>query len=350
MDDRRIRVLQSFPEPRPTTNPYLIQLVASLPEDVEVVTFSWFRALLGRWEVFHVHWPETLLHGRTPMRALVHQILGLAVLLRIKVTRRALVRTMHNLAPHEQRSRRARWILAMFDRWTTLTIDLSAVTIGALGRPSLLIPHGDYADWFAGQKREAEVSGRLLFFGMIRPYKQVPALVSAFVALSDPDLSLRIVGQPHSAELAAAIETARAGDGRVTIEFGHASDARLVAEVTSAEVVVLPYREMVNSGAALLALSLGRPVIVPESVTTADLAAEVGPGWVELLNTAEPQVSSATLADALHRLRSAASQRSTAPNLQARGWATIGAAHAAAYRAAVRRVRWNFTQRTMSRN
>ncbi len=44
--------------------------------------------------------------------------------------------------------------------------------------------------------------------------------------------------------------------------------------------MVLPYREMHNSGAALTALSLNRPVLVPDNEVNRELAEEVGPGWV----------------------------------------------------------------------
>ena len=43
---------------------------------------------------------------------------------------------------------------------------------------------------------------------------------------------------------------------------------------------MLPYRHMHNSGAALTALSLDRPVLVPETDVNRDLARETGPGWV----------------------------------------------------------------------
>ena len=52
-------VQQSFPTPRPTTNPYLVMLrdaVDAVP-GVTVRTFSWRAALTRRADVFHVHWP-----------------------------------------------------------------------------------------------------------------------------------------------------------------------------------------------------------------------------------------------------------------------------------------------------
>lgn len=336
MTGRPIRVLQSFPEPRPTTNPYLVQLLASLPDDVDVLTFSWRNALVARWDVFHVHWPEILVRGRTRPRAVVRQMLSLLLLARIRLTRRALVRTMHNLRPHEPPPRPARWILALFDRWTTQTIDLTTVTVGALDGPATVIPHGDYTGWFAGHDPVDQVPGRMVFVGIIRPYKRVPDLLAAFSAMRDPDLSLRVVGRPGTPDLAAQIRAAAAGDGRIELALGHADDRQLVDEVTGAEVVVLPYRDMVNSGAALLALSLNRPVIVPESATTIELAREVGPGWVVMVGS---DLTAQTLADALGRLRAQAGSRTAKPDLERRGWSRIGAQHAQVYRAALAQAR-----------
>ena len=43
-----MRVLQSFREGRPMTNPYLVQLVTALRPRTVVYGFSWRRALSGR--------------------------------------------------------------------------------------------------------------------------------------------------------------------------------------------------------------------------------------------------------------------------------------------------------------
>src|SRR4051794_31037997 len=64
---------------------------------VEVQTFSWRRALRGGYSVFHVHWPEILVSGRSRSKKLVRQCLFVLFLLRLRLTRTPLVRTMHNL-------------------------------------------------------------------------------------------------------------------------------------------------------------------------------------------------------------------------------------------------------------
>jgi beta-1,4-mannosyltransferase len=112
-----MRVLQSFPAARSTTNPYLVQLTDQLAPEPEVLGFSWRRALTDHYDVFHAHWPEALLHGTTPFRSWVRRILFRALLFRLRLSRRqvAVVRTIHNLRSHETGPRVERRLLERFD-------------------------------------------------------------------------------------------------------------------------------------------------------------------------------------------------------------------------------------------
>ena len=100
--------------------------------------------------------------------------------------------------------------------------------------------------------------------------------------------------------------------------------------MSESELVVLPYRHMHNSGAALTALSLSRPVLVPDNAVNRDLAAEVGPGWVI---TFEGDLDADDLRRALEEARRP--DRADAPDLSRRDWALAAPAHLAAYRRAV---------------
>lgn len=322
-------VLQSFRRPRPTTNPYLALLLRSLPEDVVALTFSWRRALLGRYDVLHLHWPDVLLRGTTPLRTVARRALVAALVARLVVTRTAVVRTVHNPAPHEPGGPVERLLLAALDRCTGLAVHLGPGTAGAVrpGVPELVVPHGHYREWYAAGGARP-VTGRLLHFGLVRPYKGVDALLRA-VAATPGDLELHVVGRPSSPALAEELAAAAAADARVVLDLRHVPDDDLAAEIAAAELVVLPYRSMHNSGALLLALSLDRPVLVPETPMTTALAQEVGPGWVL---THPGEVSSADLVRALAVVRAAG--RSARPDLSAREWPAAGAAHRDAYRRA----------------
>lgn len=333
-----MRILQSFPDDGAATNPYLLQLSRSLAPHVDVLGFSWARALTGRYDVFHAHWPETLIRGRSPTRRLAKRLLLGVLLTRLRFRHVAIVRTVHNPSSHESGTAAERRLLARFDRSTVLWIRLNPTTTLPEQAAVHTIEHGDYSAWFAPYPRPNPAAGRLLYFGLIRPYKEVAKLVSAFSALPDREpsapLTLHIVGQPRSAELAASIAAAARADARVSLNFNYVADAVLAAEIGSAELVVLAYRDMHNSGAALLALSLGRPVLVPSTPATDLLRAEMGAEWVL---TYEGELSPTALADGLQRVRRRPD--TPGPNLAGRNWDDIARRHVAAYRAAADSIR-----------
>jgi glycosyltransferase involved in cell wall biosynthesis len=328
-----VRVLQSFPDPRPTSNPYVVMLRRSLDDvpDVDVRTFTWRRALLGRYDVFHVHWPEVLLAGRTPLRVAKRRVLLLLLLLRLRLTGTAVVRTVHNLRPHEETARFDALLLRLLDRLTRVHIRLNEDTPVPADAAAVTVPHGHYRDWYADHPVPEPIPGRVSFVGLIRPYKNVDALVAAFrdAANQAPSATLQVSGGTSSPELAERLTAAAGADPRISLTLRFLDDAELVRVVGQAQLVALPYREMHNSGATLLALSLGRPVLVPRNETNARLAAEVGPAWVLMYDgdlTAETLLSA--LAD------SARISPDEHPDLSAREWAQTGRRHLAAYRMA----------------
>jgi beta-1,4-mannosyltransferase len=324
-------VLQSFGSPTARTNPYLTQLLSSVSPAVSVETFSWRRAIVGRYDVFHCHWPEHLIRNKSWRQRWLGRALFALLLARLRLRRTAVVRTAHNITPHEQGGRVERLLLNRFDRRTSLWIALTDRTPLPAGATVRVIPHGHYRDWYARYAVPPARPGQLLFFGLIRPYKGVEELLDSFLECADPEARLRIVGAGADPELVQRVERATRSDPRVTAHLAHATDEQLAAEIGAAGAVVLPYREMHNSGVLLLTLSLGRPVVVPDSDVAAAMSAEVGPGWV---NTFRPPWDSAALAGAVELSRQALPARP--PDLHAREWAQIGDLHVAAYREAVR--------------
>jgi hypothetical protein len=142
-------------------------------------------------------------------------------------------------------------------------------------------------------------------------------------------VTLRVGGKPSTEELARALTEIAGGDERIQLTLKFLPDAELVDIVSAAELVVLPYREMHNSGGVLTSLSLDRPVLVPSNEVTERLAVEVGDGWVWRY---DGELTPEVLLDTLERVRF--STRSERPDLSGREWADAGAAHLAAYRRA----------------
>ena len=327
---RPLRVLQSFPEPRPTTNPYVVMLRRALDATpgVEVRTFTWSRALCGRYDLFHGHWPETLLAGADPFRRLARRVLFTAFVLRLWLTRTPVVRTAHNLAPHSAVSPFEAFLLRRLERRSTLVIRLNEQTPVAAGMLARTILHGHYRDWFSAHRAPRPTPQHVAFVGLIKPYKNVQSLISAAreAAGTDPGISLEVAGRPADAELGANLRRAAQDVAGISLRLEHLEDADLVDVVGRAQLVVLPYRELHNSGAALLALSLDRPVLLPDNEVTGRLAAEVGPSWV--LRYAG-DLGAAELRSALDAAGSLPA--GVRPDLSRREWDDAGAEHLAAY-------------------
>ncbi|MCR8670988.1 glycosyltransferase [Agrococcus sp. HG114] len=331
--DRPVRVMQSFGPPRATTNPYIRMLDAALERTpgVEHMRFDRRRALFGRYDALQLHWPETLLGGSTPARALARRAFALALRMRLALTPVAVVRTVHNDAPHEARADWERRFLAWLDRRTDHRILLTEHAAGPSSAPATVIRHGHYRDWFADAPAIDAEPGTLAFVGLVRPYKGVEALLDAFASTADarPDLRLRVAGLPADAVIEREVRARAARDARVELDLRHLPDRDFASSVLRSAGVVLPFLAMQNSGSLLAALSLGRPVLVPRTPTTEELAAEVGPGWITAF---EPPLTG----DDLRRFAEAAERPPAAPpDLSAREWDDVGAAHRTAFLRAV---------------
>lgn len=322
---RGLVVLESVRRPTAVSNPYVLQTVQSLPAPDTVHFFTFPRALFGRYDVFHVHWPETLLRGRTPARSLVRLLLGAAVMTRLALTGTPVVRVLHNETPHERGAVWEGWALRLLERRTTTRIDIAGVPSTPRAAGTATVLHGHYRDWYQPHPVPPSLPGRLLFFGLIRPYKGVPGLLEAFRQWPDPTVTLRVVGAPLTPGVGAQVAALGHGDPRVSLRLCWVPDDDLAGEIGQAELVVLPYREMGNSGAALLALSLGRPVLVPRTDHTRALADEVGTGWVR---TYEGPLTAGDLRSALAGLRAAragtAPLMADEPDLSRREWGRLG--------------------------
>ena len=158
-------------------------------------------------------------------------------------------------------------------------------------------PHGpyDHLPVTASDIDSGDVT-RLLFFGLIRPYKGVEDLVTAFNALSAEEaarFTLTIVGETwegwtRPAEL---IEASPHRD-RITFVNRYVSDAEAGRFFAAADALVLPYRRGSASGPLQIALSFGLHVLLyavgglVEAVADYKGAVLVEPGDVDELRNA----------------------------------------------------------------
>src|SRR6185369_5537793 len=113
-----------------------------------------------------------------------------------------------------------------------------------------------------GIRASAKVIG---FFGHVELYKGVTELVETFSALPDKDAVLLVAGKSSlpSAEQK-SIDDIAAKDTRVVLRLEYIPPEEVTSYIRACDLMVLPFREILNSGSALLAASLDRPVLVPD--------------------------------------------------------------------------------------
>lgn len=328
--DTIVRVLHSLRPPDGTTK-YVDQIVDGKHPNVRISYFSWKTALVGSYDVLHVHWPELLVRDRSKLKGFLKRRMLDVLIARLALKRIPLVWTAHNVEPHETWSKAELRAVQKFTRAVDLAIALNATTVVPASMDMVTILHGHYRDRFAPLPQPDSEPGRILYFGIIRPYKGVESLIAAFAEVGTEDASLRIVGNPHPG-YREIVEAAEAADDRVGARLEFVADDVLVDEVRRAQLVVLPYREkMHNSGSLLVALSLQRPVLVPSSPTNQAISKEVGPGWVIQY---DGDLDAATIESALETAARTIAE-SDGPHLEGRDWDFVGAEHYRAYLSAI---------------
>lgn len=326
-----ITVLHAIKAPGDDTT-YASQMRDSAPRGVATEFFTWHQAFRGTYDVIHLHWPEYLVRGGGGIDTLKSIIRIPRLLRKIQREKIAVVRTLHNMKPHEDGYFFERYLLNRLDALVERYIALNPVDHVA-DKPVITIPHGDYIERFGGHSRSDIIKGRLLYFGLVRPYKGIDVLAEIFHQVADPQLSLRIVGRPSSEQMRDLVnEAVRVDPARVSARQEFVSDSELVAEISAAEVIVLPYREMHNSGSLLVALSLGRPVLTVDTPVNRAIVEEIGPGWLWLYSG---KLTEQILTDTRVAAAEAGSTRGGVPTFDSRDWSTVGRRHLEAYRSAL---------------
>ncbi|MDF2664443.1 MAG: hypothetical protein K0R81_293 [Microbacterium sp.] len=284
-----MRVLHTVYPPSDQGNPFASLLIDALSEQTDSSYFSWGAAFRERWDVVHFQWPEKYFAASNPLVSLVKRLRFRAWMRLLKMRRTAIVLTIHNLATHEDHGEAAAAELARLDRAVDRYVALNpAVEMTGLSAPVDVIPHGHYRSVIPDAVRTPSSGRRLLYFGFIRGYKNVPGLIGAFGAsnLGDRGHDLRIVGRPHTPEIATGVQSAAdTASGQVTTLLEAVTDKDLYREIVEASVVVLPYADLYNSGALLMALSLERPVIAPRTAATEYYQSQFGEDWVILYDS-----------------------------------------------------------------
>jgi beta-1,4-mannosyltransferase len=321
-----------WPYRRAGSNDYTRRLGRALQDlGVDVREFPG-RVRAARGDVVHVHWPEAFLNSSGIFRATVQAAAQLAVIAALKRRGLKLVYTAHNAVAHDRRhTRLERLYMSSFDRMVDLWISPSVEGARLVSQrrphlrrnPSTVVPLGIPGP--RGSTSPPPANGSILFFGSIRPYKNVPGLIQAY-AESTTARPLVIRGAAQPVALTEEISDLAASVQGVDAILKSVSDDDLLAVLNDACLVVLPFLEVLNSSSLLTALNNARPTLVPRTPVFEGIQAEVGAEWIYLY---EGPLTGSILTDAI---RWAEGSRDGIPPLSRFSWESVAAATLEAYR------------------
>jgi D-inositol-3-phosphate glycosyltransferase len=111
----------------------------------------------------------------------------------------------------------------------------------------------------------------ILFFGRIKPYKGLDDLLAAFQQFAPADVNCRLIiagevqkGNKHYLDQIQRTVTRELEQGQIMMKIQFIADAEMEVYLKACDVLVLPYKEIFQSGVLFLAYSFGLPVIATD--------------------------------------------------------------------------------------
>lgn len=204
-----------------------------------------------------------------------------------------LIWTVHNVVGHESKSqsyelRCYRKIAALCDGLVVHSKNAAAIVATAYKtKPSKIyvVEHGSYENVYplhmsrsAARKKFSFKNDELvfLFFGAVRRYKGVDTLLDAYTKLarSHKNVRLLIAGDVQDDALGKKIQRSLRTNSSIVVATEYIAPREVSDYFLACDAVVLPFKKILTSGSALLALTFKKPIIAPNIPALTELVNE----------------------------------------------------------------------------
>ena len=231
----------------------------------------------------HIHWTAPLLqNAKGPNQALQNLRAVKRSVQELRERGGRLLWTVHNVLPHECRWRAAEIELCRFLAASADAIHVMGEETAETVRPlyelppdrTFVVPHSSYTGVYPDFVGRAEARRRLglrqgeialLVLGGLRAYKGMSRLFRVFdrAAAADARLRLLVAGKPGTDPATAQWKNHCEQHPRIVSQFSYVAEFDLQVWLRAADVALLPYESILNSGALQLTLTFGVPVVAP---------------------------------------------------------------------------------------
>jgi len=241
--------------------------------------------LRDRPDVLHFDWIQGYFLHPTNLIAWPQSLVFVAEMFLVRlVFCRTIVWSLHNIVAHTSAKPRRvdLWTRRAFARvcskirvFDISTVSRAASALGVEEDRFVVCPEGSYIGFYPDDELSQAEARRtlnveldavvLLYVGFIRQYKGLDRLVRTFKAVKHPRWRLIIAGnpKPRDAEFAENVAQLARDDDRIRLDLRFIDEDELQYYFRAADVVVLPFRNIENSGSANLAMGFSKAIIAP---------------------------------------------------------------------------------------
>lgn len=272
----------AFPKSGISYNDCFYQAIENQGVEVLEGVFSggWLAGNIVSGDWIHIHWPSFFYsgkYGRIQQVIWFLRFLALLALIRSKGGR--VIWTAHNLFPHDravvpQLDFIGRHVIIKISKIILIhgheAAQLFVSSFPSSRKKITIIPHGHWINYYPmdlskdaarEQLNIPKLSFVYLFIGLCKPYKNVDILIKSFRDQEDNNSLLIIAGKFQDLNYRNEISSLASADPRIIIHEGYIPNEKMQVYLKACDTVVVPYREILTSGTAMLAMSFGRPLI-----------------------------------------------------------------------------------------
>jgi glycosyltransferase involved in cell wall biosynthesis len=286
-----------------SSNPYNYLLYSGIEnEGVEVHEFSFKRCLSLNYDLIHIHWPELYLNSNYMIKAFIYSFMLVFCLYFSKIFGKKIVWTIHNLKPHNVKYKGLNKLFwPCYLRLVDGVISLSKANEKLFFDKftfkqkinNVVIYHGLYDNYYENNVTHSDARKHFsieaykkvaLFIGQIKTYKNVEVLVKLFNEKQLSNEVLVIAGKFETQDYFNKVKFEAKNNPNIIIHNKFIPDTDLQYYFNAADLCILPFKDIFNSGSVLLSASFNTPVIVPYSDNFVEYAKFIGENFITTYN------------------------------------------------------------------
>lgn len=276
-------------------NPYNKILYNSMRDNADVKEFNKKKFDFINTDILHMHWPDHMLRLKNRFKIRLRLWRFSRIARRLHNRGGKIVWTVHNLRPHNASHPKLvdiglKKIVELTDGFIFLSKESERIFFSlypsAKTLPSIIIPHLHYKNYYKDRiyksiARENKI--QLLCFGLLREHKGYSRLFKAAKDIKYRDqVGWLVAGNPGKKGISDELKNLWDKNQIIYKACRYIDDNEIAELFGRCDAVVLPYEKILNSGTAILALSLGKRVIAPAMGSLVELQSSVGSDWVYL--------------------------------------------------------------------